>query len=115
LLHRIPEFATPMAAADGQIVNMAESFLVGGYPAKYPCDPDLPPEESIQCRCTVAGVIEDKTHLETEEKREAYWKARDRRAQSYERPFRTALIKGLQAQQDTVMDKLKELGAKEDD
>lgn len=103
------------AAADGQIVNMAESFLVGGYPAKYPCDPDLPPEESIQCRCTVAGVIEDKTHLETEEKREAYWKARDRRAQSYERPFRTALIKGLQAQQDTVMDKLKELGAKEDD
>jgi hypothetical protein len=32
---------------------------VNGYPGDYPGDPDLPPEESIACRCTC--VFEEKT------------------------------------------------------
>lgn len=103
------------AAADGQIVETAEKFMVGGYPADYPCDANLPPEESINCRCAMAGVIEDKTLLDTEEKRAAFWKAADLRVAAYERPFRTALVKGLQDQQNAVMDKLKELAAKEEE
>ena len=38
---------------DGQTVGLEESFDVDGYPAEYPGDPNLPPDESISCRCTV--------------------------------------------------------------
>ncbi len=35
--------------------DLNEPFLVAGvWPAECPCDPDLPPEETINCRCTIA-------------------------------------------------------------
>lgn len=35
--------------------EMNEPFLVAGvWPAECPMDPDLPPEESVNCRCTIA-------------------------------------------------------------
>jgi hypothetical protein len=39
--------------ANGQEVPLNEYFDVGGYPAMYPGDPDLPDEEVINCRCTL--------------------------------------------------------------
>jgi hypothetical protein len=39
--------------ADGQVAAAGGTFTVGGWPARYPGDPNLPPEESINCRCTV--------------------------------------------------------------
>lgn len=40
--------------------GMDESFLVGGvYPAECPGDPDLPPEEVINCRCALATEMID--------------------------------------------------------
>jgi hypothetical protein len=44
---------------DGQTRGLDEPFDVNGYPGDYPGDPDLPPEESIACRCTC--VFEEKT------------------------------------------------------
>ena len=44
-------------AADGQVVGIDEPFIVGGYEADFPGDPNLPPEESINCRCTVLPVM----------------------------------------------------------
>lgn len=41
------------AAADGQVRPLAEPFTVGGAPLQFPGDPDGPPEETINCRCTV--------------------------------------------------------------
>jgi len=41
------------AEADGQEVGVEDYFDVGGYPAMYPGDPDLPDEEVINCRCTL--------------------------------------------------------------
>jgi SPP1 gp7 family putative phage head morphogenesis protein len=38
--------------ADAQTVGMAEYFIVGDAELKYPGDPDGPPEETINCRCT---------------------------------------------------------------
>jgi hypothetical protein len=38
---------------DGQTVALNDPFDVGGYPADHPGDPNLPPDESIACRCTV--------------------------------------------------------------
>jgi hypothetical protein len=38
---------------DGQTVELDKPFDVNGYAADYPGDPNLPPEESIACRCTV--------------------------------------------------------------
>ena len=36
---------------EGQERAVNEPFYVGGYPAQYPGDPGLPPEESINCHC----------------------------------------------------------------
>jgi hypothetical protein len=38
---------------DEQTVALDEPFDVGGFPAAYPGDPSLPPEESVGCRCVV--------------------------------------------------------------
>lgn len=46
-------------AADGQRVPLAGSFIVGGFPGRYPGDPLLPAKERIQCRCTVLYVEPD--------------------------------------------------------
>jgi len=43
--------------ADGQIVAVDGTFLVGGYEADHPGDPDLPAEERINCRCTAVPVF----------------------------------------------------------
>lgn len=37
--------------ADGQMVRISESFLVGGFYLDCPGDPTGPPQEIIQCRC----------------------------------------------------------------
>lgn len=36
---------------DGKRVPMAEPFIVGGFPMMFPCDPNGPPSEIINCRC----------------------------------------------------------------
>jgi len=46
------------AEADGQIVGIDEPFIVGGEQLMYPGDPNGSPENTINCRCTVAPVIE---------------------------------------------------------
>lgn len=40
------------ADPDNQGVPADGTFSVGGFPALYPGDPTLPPEESTNCRCT---------------------------------------------------------------
>lgn len=47
------------AEADGQVVAVEGTFLVGGYEAEYPGDPTLPVEEFTQCRCTAVPVFAD--------------------------------------------------------
>jgi uncharacterized protein with gpF-like domain len=42
--------------ADGQRVPIAAPFVVGGFPGMHPGDPELPPQEVIQCRCTALYV-----------------------------------------------------------
>lgn len=39
------------AEADFQQVNVNDDFFIGGNRAKFPRDPNLPAEESINCRC----------------------------------------------------------------
>ncbi len=41
------------ADADGQVVHYQADFVVGGHPAPYPAHSSLPPEERINCMCTV--------------------------------------------------------------
>jgi len=40
------------ARANGQVVEVGKPFDVGGHKMLYPGDPDAPPEESCNCRCT---------------------------------------------------------------
>lgn len=47
------------AAADGQIVGMDDPFLVGDAVLMYPGDPAGPPEEVINCRCTLGYIVDD--------------------------------------------------------
>lgn len=44
--------------ADGQVVGLGESFIVGGASMRFPGDPTAPPEETINCRCTVGFITE---------------------------------------------------------
>jgi HK97 family phage portal protein len=47
-------------AADGEVRRMDETFLVGGAQLKFPGDPDGPPQEIINCRCTqIFSEIQD--------------------------------------------------------
>lgn len=41
------------ASADFQQVGINDDFIIGGLKAKFPRDPNLPAEESINCRCIV--------------------------------------------------------------
>jgi uncharacterized protein with gpF-like domain len=45
-------------AADGQIVGKDDAFDIGGVGLMYPGDPEGPPEETINCRCSVAFVVD---------------------------------------------------------
>jgi uncharacterized protein with gpF-like domain len=42
--------------ADGQTVPLWAPFTIGGFPAQYPQDPTLPPEQSANCRCRLILV-----------------------------------------------------------
>lgn len=42
--------------ANGQVKGVDEQFDVGGYPAKYPGDPDLPASQRCSCRCIASSV-----------------------------------------------------------
>ncbi|HEY8415331.1 MAG TPA: phage minor head protein, partial [Thermaerobacter sp.] len=44
--------------ADGQVVPLHEKFTVGGWPMEVPGDPSAPAEQVVNCRCTVAPVLE---------------------------------------------------------
>lgn len=44
------------ADADGQRVPVDQPFVVGGFELDFPGDPGGPPEEVIQCRCTMLLV-----------------------------------------------------------
>jgi hypothetical protein len=39
--------------ADGQRVGVTQPFIVGGFPLMFPGDPTGPPQETIQCRCSL--------------------------------------------------------------
>lgn len=43
-------------AANGQTVGMEETFVVGGYAARYAGDPLLPAKERCNCRCSLTYV-----------------------------------------------------------
>jgi len=46
-------------AADGQVVEVDEPFMVGGYEADYPRDPGLPAEEVVNCNCIHVPFFEE--------------------------------------------------------
>lgn len=48
--HKAADLGTPET---GQRVPLGEPFEVGGFAGMFPGDPSLPPEEVIQCRCSM--------------------------------------------------------------
>lgn len=43
-------------SADGQVVRTGTAFSVGGASLRMPGDPSGPPQEVINCRCTIVGA-----------------------------------------------------------
>jgi hypothetical protein len=52
------------AVADGQMVRLSEPFTVGGFPVQHPADPFAPPQESINCRCSMMIFTAGETQAE---------------------------------------------------
>lgn len=49
---------------DGQVVDLNENFIVGGFPMSRPGDPIAPVQELVNCRCTmVFDVADEQFHL----------------------------------------------------
>lgn len=46
------------AEAHGQTVGIEDTFDVGGNECEYPQDSSLPPDESINCQCSVSPVVD---------------------------------------------------------
>jgi len=44
-------------AAHGQQVSLGEFFTIGGFPAEYPGDMNLPPSETVNCQCDLSYEI----------------------------------------------------------
>jgi uncharacterized protein with gpF-like domain len=58
--------------ADGQAVPWAQHFSVGGFDMLYPHDPAGPPQEVINCRCTLLLEIENEpTRMDNRQSRHA--------------------------------------------
>lgn len=47
------------ADADGQVVEIDESFIVGGEKLEYPGDPNGSPWNIYQCRCTMIARVKN--------------------------------------------------------
>lgn len=45
--------------ADGQVVGADQAFQVGDASLMYPGDPAGPPEETINCRCSLGYILDD--------------------------------------------------------
>jgi uncharacterized protein with gpF-like domain len=52
------------AAANGQVVDMDEDFIVGGVPMAYAGDPKGGAKNVINCRCAIIYVDEEDVVLE---------------------------------------------------
>lgn len=99
-------------AMDGQRKKLQEMFVSGlGNTTLHPGGFGIA-NEDIQCRCTLVAVMNGKTAIDvsTKELRESYWKSKDLAAESFERAFKSAYIKGFQRQQNAVMEVLKSYG-----
>lgn len=58
--------------ADGQVVPYAHTFNVGGFQMLYPHDPAGPPQEVINCRCTMLLEIKNEpTRMDNRQSRHA--------------------------------------------
>ncbi len=98
-------------ATNGQVVKVGEPFTLGsGAQALYPGDPSLPPEECINCRCTIAAVIEGKSYLDTEEKRAKYWWEKEKRMEEYDKLFMKNIREAFRLQREAVLRRLYEIG-----
>lgn len=78
-------------AMDGQIVPVDEPFTLEGrngttYYPMFPIDPDLPPEESINCHCTVLNIVDkDILGLSLEERQQLQKEALDKADKDWEK------------------------------
>jgi HK97 family phage portal protein len=90
---------------DGQIRDLDAPFLVSGQMLRFPGDDSLNASAGnvINCRCTIAAVIEEDTSLlQTDDARVLYWKQFDSRARRDEREFRSSVIRAFQDQQNEL-------------
>lgn len=58
IISGLPNVRHAHQIADGQIVPINQPFLVGGENLQYPGDPAGSPENTINCRCIIGGVLE---------------------------------------------------------
>ena len=100
------------ADADGQEVEIRDTYLVGGDQLRYPGDPGGSTEQIVNCRCTSAGVIKDRRGIAPEHK------ARDKafiiehvlREQAIvERGFRRAIAREFRREEREVLRNLRRL------
>lgn len=109
------------AATDGQVVGVESYFTLGsGVKQLIPlthghscnCKTQRPhgsgvAEEDINCRCTIAPVIEGEKVVTD---RVGYWKLMDEKAERYEDDMKNSYIIAFDNQEEIVLEALQEVG-----
>ncbi len=95
------------ADADGQMVGIDEPFNVGGESLMYPGDYSGSPENTINCRCTIEPIVQNRSMYDTIEKRVQRWKSFDTEISKREKEMVVLLKKTFQKQQDAVNEELR--------
>lgn len=105
---RDPRVRPSHQTMDNQCQPIEVSFITGaGFHLAFPCDPDGPPGEIINCRCVASPLVQGcqarSLIFGTEERRARYWWAKIRRQEAEERRIQRAMRGIFQEQGASVL------------
>jgi len=95
-------------ALNKEIVAIDEPFEINGNPADFPGGFGIA-ELDINCRCTVAPVVDDVDETRSADARVAFWKAKDAAQQPWQKKAEAAFLRAWAKQSKPILKRLASL------